>query len=163
MYVHVHVPCSVLLHGLFDCISSISVTSGSITKSDVPEEMKFDWTNMMKGDEIEMHSLLLMDQSSFEGSVTIISCDYYVVILLREILNPFCIFSLSVQHVYQLCPQEHVMSMCSCNLMSENNDAGAGEGRQVFVIGTALVKPEDKEPSFGRILVFQVDGGIDIL
>ena len=70
------------------------------------------------------------------------------------------VFSLLVQHVYQLCPQEHVMSMCSCNLMSEDNDVGAGEGRQVFVIGTALVKPEDKEPSFGRILVFQVDGGI---
>ena len=54
---------------MFDCVSSISVTSSSITKSDIPEEMKFDWTNMTKGDEIEMHSLLLMDQSSFEGTV----------------------------------------------------------------------------------------------
>ena len=75
------------------------------------------------------------------------------------------VFNPSVQHVYQLFPQEHVLSMCTCTLLSEDTNEGGGvgggaEGRQVFVVGTALVKPEDKEPSFGRILIFQVDGGI---
>ena len=47
--------------------NSISVTSSNITKSDIHEEMKFEWSNFSKGEEIEMHSLLLMDQLSFEG------------------------------------------------------------------------------------------------
>ncbi len=73
----------------------------------------------------------------------------------------FYVFYFTVQHVYQLCPQEHVLSICTCNLLSDDADEAnaANDGRQVFVVGTALVRPEDKEPSFGRILVFQVIGG----
>ena len=46
---------------------SISVTTSNITKSSIPEEMKFDWSKLNDGEEVEIHSLLLMDQSSFEG------------------------------------------------------------------------------------------------
>ena len=48
-------------------INSISVTSSNVTKLDIPEEAKFEWSNFGKGTEIEIHSLLLMDQLSFEG------------------------------------------------------------------------------------------------
>ena len=58
-----------------------------------------------------------------------------------------------MSHVYQLCPQEHILCVASCNLMS--ND----EERSVYVVGTALVKPEEKESSTGRILVFGVNSG----
>lgn len=58
-----------------------------------------------------------------------------------------------VGHLYQLCPQEHILSICSCNLTVQ------GEERMFFVVGTALVKPEEKEATVGRLLVFQVVGG----
>lgn len=65
--------------------------------------------------------------------------------------------SLIVSHVYQLCPQEHILCVSSCTLTS--ND----EERVVYVVGTALVKPEEKESSTGRILVFSVNAGWHVL
>ena len=53
-----------------------------------------------------------------------------------------------------------MLCMCTCNLLSDDGDESvSSEGRLMFVVGTALVRPEDKEPSFGRILVFQVNSG----
>lgn len=65
--------------------------------------------------------------------------------------------SLIVSHIYQLCPQEHILCVSSCTLTS--ND----EERVVYVVGTALVKPEEKESSTGRILVFSVNAGWRVL
>ena len=53
-------------------------------------------------------------------------------------------------------PQEHVMSLTSCTLLSPESDGA----RVVYVVGTALVKPEEKEAKIGRVLVFQNNGGL---
>ena len=60
-----------------------------------------------------------------------------------------------VEHVYQLCPQEHVLSVASCDIPSSDSE----EHKIYYVVGTALVRPEEKEATFGRLLVFQVVGG----
>ena len=87
-------------------------------------------------------------------------CERVTLVTVLNTRSTIFVYYSTVQHVCQLCPQEHVMCMCACNLLSDDVDEATGnDGRQVFVIGTALVRPEDKEPSFGRILVLQVIGG----
>lgn len=98
----------------------------SLSKDVVNDQLSIDWSKLSKGEEIEMHSLLLFDQSAFE-----------------------------LQHVYPLYPQEHVMSLTSCTLLFPESDGA----RVVYVVGTALVKPEEKEAKIGRVLVFQNNGG----
>ena len=54
-------------------------------------------------------------------------------------------------HGLQLLPREQAVSLTSCTLGS------SGESNSTYyVVGTALVNPNDKEPSIGRILVIQV-------
>lgn len=64
-----------------------------------------------------------------------------------------------VSHAYQLCPQENVLSIASCTLALP----GGEEERNVFLVGTALVRPEEKEASVGRLMVFHVNNGNYIL
>ena len=105
-----------------------------------PPELNIDGDILAKQEEIEVHSLLLLDQSTFEGRH-------------HTLTHPLPHPSL-VLHVYQLCPQEHVLSMASCVLVSPDS-----EERLVYIVGTALVNPEEKEATIGRVLVLQVNGG----
>ena len=57
--------------------------------------------------------------------------------------------SLLVFHAFQLCPREHAVSICSCTL-------GDDPKNMFYVVGTAFVDPTEKEPTKGRILMFQV-------
>ncbi|XP_003389315.1 PREDICTED: DNA damage-binding protein 1-like [Amphimedon queenslandica] len=100
---------------------SVSTRTSNVSVAVVPPQLNIE---EFKCPQVEMHSLILFDQTTFD-----------------------------VSHVYQLCPQEHILCVTSCNLTT--ND----EERSVYVVGTALVKPEEKESSTGRILVFAVNSG----
>ena len=54
-------------------------------------------------------------------------------------------------HGLQLLPREQAVSLTSCTLGSS-----ADARSTYYVVGTALVNPNDKEPVVGRILVLQV-------
>ncbi|CAH0552007.1 unnamed protein product [Brassicogethes aeneus] len=69
------------------------------------------------GQEVEVHSLLIIDQHTFE-----------------------------VLHAHQLMQQEYAMSLISCQLGTDSNT--------YFIVGTAVVNPEEPEPKQGRLLVF---------
>ncbi|XP_035674429.1 DNA damage-binding protein 1-like isoform X1 [Branchiostoma floridae] len=74
------------------------------------------------GEEIEIHSLLVVDQHTFE-----------------------------ILHAHQLLKDEFALSMVSCKLGDDPNT--------YFIIGTAMVYPEESEPKSGRIIVFQYTDG----
>eukprot|EP00731_Ephydatia_muelleri_P033595 Em0033g11a len=103
--------------------SSASTTAPNPTISRMPEGV----TNLLapdqEGDEVEIFSVLLLDENTFE-----------------------------VVHAYQLCPREHAVSITSCTLGSVNPAV-------YYVVGTAFVFMNEKEPTKGRILVFQVQSG----
>ena len=218
------------------CFISISTSfvamDTSLSKDAVNDQLSIDWSKLSKGEEIEMHSLLLFDQSAFECKLKslcyiylsiylsiylyfywsiylfILSIHLYtylaiylLVYLFIHYMYPYIhlyiylsihssvpfvyLFShsvypfiylfipvvyppikatiineslsyLTVQQVYPLYPQEHVMSLTSCTLLSPESDGA----RIVYVVGTALVKPEEKEAKIGRVLVFQNNGGL---
>lgn len=61
------------------------------------------------------------------------------------------IFPPSVLHAHQFLPSEYALSMVSCRL---------GKDPSVyFVVGTAMVYPEEAEPKQGRIIVFHYTDG----
>ncbi|KAI8494230.1 DNA damage-binding protein 1 [Branchiostoma belcheri] len=74
------------------------------------------------GEEIEIHSLLVVDQHTFE-----------------------------ILHAHQLLKDEFALSMVSCKLGDDPNT--------YFIVGTAMVYPEESEPKSGRIIVFQYTDG----
>ncbi|XP_076011861.1 DNA damage-binding protein 1 [Genypterus blacodes] len=90
---------------------SSSVSSSKLLPSSTsPHETSF-------GEEVEVHSLLVVDQHTFE-----------------------------VLHAHQFLPSEYALSMVSCRL---------GKDPSVyFIVGTAMVYPEEAEPKQGRIIVF---------
>ncbi|XP_061595094.1 DNA damage-binding protein 1 [Cololabis saira] len=90
---------------------SSSVSSSKLFPSSTsPHETSF-------GEEVEVHSLLVVDQHTFE-----------------------------VLHAHQFLPSEYALSLVSCRL---------GKDPSVyFIVGTAMVYPEEAEPKQGRIIVF---------
>ncbi|XP_033123862.1 DNA damage-binding protein 1-like [Anneissia japonica] len=78
--------------------------------------------NNMVDDEVNMHSLLIIDQHTFE-----------------------------VLHAHHFLPNEFTTSLVSCTL---GNDPTA-----YYIVGIAMVYPEEPEPKTGRILVFQWSDG----
>ncbi|KAM9764827.1 DNA damage-binding protein 1 isoform 2-T2 [Menidia menidia] len=95
---------------------SNSVSSSKLFPSSTsPHETSF-------GEEVEVHSLLVVDQHTFE-----------------------------VLHAHQFLPCEYALSMVSCRL---------GKDPSVyFIVGTAMVYPEESEPKQGRIVVFHYTDG----
>ncbi|KAG5839933.1 hypothetical protein ANANG_G00210560 [Anguilla anguilla] len=95
---------------------SSSVSSSKLFPSSTsPHETSF-------GEEVEVHSLLVVDQHTFE-----------------------------VLHAHQFLQSEYALSMVSCRL---------GRDPSVyFVVGTAMVYPEEAEPKQGRIIVFHYTDG----
>ncbi|XP_023675462.1 DNA damage-binding protein 1 [Paramormyrops kingsleyae] len=95
---------------------SSSVSSSKLFPSSTsPHETSF-------GEEVEVHSLLVVDQHTFE-----------------------------VLHAHQFLQSEYALSMVSCRL---------GKDPAVyFVVGTAMVYPEEAEPKQGRIIVFHYTDG----
>uniref|UniRef100_A0AAQ5ZU09 DNA damage-binding protein 1 n=1 Tax=Amphiprion ocellaris TaxID=80972 RepID=A0AAQ5ZU09_AMPOC len=95
---------------------STSVSSSKLFPSSTsPHETSF-------GEEVEVHSLLVVDQHTFE-----------------------------VLHAHQFLPSEYALSMVSCRL---------GKDPSVyFIVGTAMVYPEEAEPKQGRIIVFHYTDG----
>uniref|UniRef100_A0AAY4BHT8 Damage-specific DNA-binding protein 1 n=1 Tax=Denticeps clupeoides TaxID=299321 RepID=A0AAY4BHT8_9TELE len=95
---------------------SSSISSSKLFPSSTsPHETSF-------GDEVEVHSLLVVDQHTFE-----------------------------VLHAHQLLQNEYALSMVSCRL---------GKDPAVhFIVGTAMVYPEEAEPKQGRIIVFHYTDG----
>ncbi|KAK0136126.1 DNA damage-binding protein 1 [Merluccius polli] len=95
---------------------SSSVSSSKLFPSSTsPHETSF-------GEEVEVHSLLVVDQHTFE-----------------------------VLHAHQFLPSEYALSMVSCRL---GRDASV-----YFIVGTAMVYPEEAEPKQGRIIVFHYTDG----
>ncbi|KAL5007237.1 hypothetical protein ScPMuIL_016043 [Solemya velum] len=74
------------------------------------------------GDEVEVHSLLIIDQHTFE-----------------------------VLHAHQLMANEFATSLISAKLGDDSNT--------YFIVGTALVHPEEAEPKQGRIIIFHFSEG----
>lgn len=57
----------------------------------------------------------------------------------------------SVLHAHQFLPSEYALSLVSCKL---------GKDPAVyFIVGTAMVYPEEAEPKQGRIIVFHYTDG----
>nr|XP_015195097.1 PREDICTED: DNA damage-binding protein 1 [Lepisosteus oculatus] len=95
---------------------STSVSSSKLFPSSTsPHETSF-------GEEMEVHSLLIVDQHTFE-----------------------------VLHAHQFLPSEYALSMVSCRL--------GRDPAVYFVVGTAMVYPEEAEPKQGRIIVFHYTDG----
>lgn len=66
-------------------------------------------------------------------------------------LRCLCFVYLSVLHAHQFLPSEYALSMVSCRL---------GKDPSVyFIVGTAMVYPEEAEPKQGRIIVFHYTDG----
>ncbi|KAA0714579.1 DNA damage-binding protein 1 DDB p127 subunit [Triplophysa tibetana] len=96
-------------------LSSSMSSSKLFPSSTAPHETSF-------GEEVEVHSLLVVDQHTFE-----------------------------VLHGHQFLQNEYALSMVSCKL-----------GRDLavyFIVGTAMVYPEEAEPKQGRIIVFHYTDG----
>ncbi|XP_021371372.1 DNA damage-binding protein 1-like isoform X1 [Mizuhopecten yessoensis] len=74
------------------------------------------------GDEVEVHSLLVIDQHTFE-----------------------------VLHAHQLLQNEFATSLISAKLGDDPN--------VYYIVGTALVHPEEAEPKQGRIIIFHYNEG----
>ncbi|KAI0234301.1 DNA damage-binding protein 1 [Lamellibrachia satsuma] len=74
------------------------------------------------GDEVEVHSLLVLDQHTFE-----------------------------VLHAHQLMPNEFATSLISAKLGDDANT--------YYIVGTAMVYPEEAEPKLGRIIMFLYTDG----
>ncbi|KAJ3593559.1 hypothetical protein NHX12_005893 [Muraenolepis orangiensis] len=74
------------------------------------------------GEEVEVHSLLVVDQHTFE-----------------------------VLHAHQFLPSEYALSMVSCRV--------GRDSAVYFIVGTAMVYPEEAEPKQGRIIVFHYTDG----
>ncbi|KAG1938620.1 DNA damage-binding protein 1 [Pimephales promelas] len=95
---------------------SSSVSSSKLFPSSTsPHETSF-------GEEVEVHSLLVVDQHTFE-----------------------------VLHAHQFLQNEYALSMVSCKL--------GRDPAVYFIIGTAMVYPEEAEPKQGRIIVFHYTDG----
>lgn len=61
------------------------------------------------------------------------------------------LLSLPVLHAHQLLQNEYALSMVSCKL--------GRDPAVYFVVGTAMVYPEEAEPKQGRIIVFHYTDG----
>ncbi|XP_046898139.1 DNA damage-binding protein 1 [Hypomesus transpacificus] len=95
---------------------SSSVSSSKLFPSSTsPHETSF-------GEEVEVHSLLVVDQHTFE-----------------------------VLHAHQFLQSEYALSMVSCKL--------GRDPAVYFIVGTAMVYPEEAEPKQGRIIVFHYTDG----
>ena len=91
--------------------------------------------------EVEVFSLILYDQNSFEGE--------FILLSFQLTLPP----PPSAIHGYQLCPKEHALSITSCPL-------GVGDAQRVYyIVGTAFVNHMEREPTQGRVLVLEVTEG----
>lgn len=97
-----------------------------------------------------MHSLLVVDQHTFEGILfSLVNSKSQVIRIRTEVDN--ILFVVSVLHAHQFLPGEYAMSLVSCKL---------GKDPAVyFVVGTAMVYPEEAEPKQGRIVVFHYTDG----
>ena len=61
------------------------------------------------------------------------------------------VFGQTVLHAHQFMPNEYALSIVSAKLGEDTNP--------YYVVGTALVVPEESEPKQGRIVLFQwIDG-----
>lgn len=58
---------------------------------------------------------------------------------------------LPVLHAHQFLQNEYALSLVSCKLGKDPNT--------YFIVGTAMVYPEEAEPKQGRIVVFQYSDG----
>lgn len=56
-----------------------------------------------------------------------------------------------VLHAHQFLQNEYALSLVSCKLGKDPNT--------YFIVGTAMVYPEEAEPKQGRIVVFQYSDG----
>ncbi|XP_052008105.1 DNA damage-binding protein 1 isoform X2 [Xyrauchen texanus] len=96
-------------------LSSSMSSSKLFPSSTSPHETSF-------GEEVEVHSLLVVDQHTFE-----------------------------VLHGHQFLQNEYALSMVSCKL--------GRDPAVYFIVGTAMVYPEEAEPKQGRIIVFHYTDG----
>ncbi|KAH0621079.1 hypothetical protein JD844_022103, partial [Phrynosoma platyrhinos] len=83
------------------------------------------------GEEVEVHNLLIIDQHTFEGSMPN-TCE-------------------KVLHAHQFLQNEYALSLVSCKLGKDPNT--------YFIVGTAMVYPDEAEPKQGRIVVFHYSDG----
>lgn len=101
-------------------------THASSTSSSSNSKMVSTGTSMMGehsyGEEVEVHSLLVIDQHTFE-----------------------------VLHAHTLLPNEFATSLISAKLGDDTNT--------YYIVGTAIVNPEEAEPKQGRIIVFLCQEG----
>lgn len=79
---------------------------------------------------------------------------YTEVYILLSSLNSFFFHCLSsVLHAHQFLQNEYALSLVSCKLGKDPNT--------YFIVGTAMVYPDEAEPKQGRIVVFHYSDGKD--
>lgn len=64
---------------------------------------------------------------------------------------PLFFFPFPVLHAHQFLQNEYALSLVSCKLGKDPNT--------YFIVGTAMVYPEEAEPKQGRIVVFHYSDG----
>ncbi len=120
---------------------SSSVSSSKLFPSSTsPHETSF-------GEEVEVHSLLVVDQHTFEGKCESWSAGACVCVCRCDVWRSLS----AVLHAHQFLQNEYALSMVSCKL---GRDAAV-----YFIVGTAMVYPEEAEPKQGRIIVFHYTDG----
>lgn len=79
---------------------------------------------------------------------------YIEVNILLSYLILFFFYCLSsVLHAHQFLQNEYALSLVSCKLGKDPNT--------YFIVGTAMVYPDEAEPKQGRIVVFHYSDGKD--
>ncbi|XP_072033765.1 DNA damage-binding protein 1-like [Amphiura filiformis] len=101
---------------------SASTSALNSTSSSTRVEQSSSSEGASFGDEVEIHSLLIIDQHTFE-----------------------------VLHSHHFMPFEYATSILSCKLGTDPNT--------YYIVGTAMVYPEEAEPKTGRIIVFHYSDG----
>lgn len=120
--------------------------------STAPHETSF-------GEEVEVHSLLVVDQHTFEGICWLyytrthtVTCIVLHMLRLSAMLIVKCyVLCRAVLHAHQFLQNEYALSMVSCKL--------GRDPAVYFIVGTAMVYPEEAEPKQGRIIVFHYTDG----
>lgn len=137
------------------CVQALSSSMSSsklFPSSTAPHETSF-------GEEVEVHSLLVVDQHTFEGICWLYNTrththshtHYFAYDTSLCIVNGEVFSFPAVLHGHQFLQNEYALSMVSCKL--------GRDPAVYFIVGTAMVYPEEAEPKQGRIIVFHYTDG----
>jgi hypothetical protein len=118
------------------------------------------YPSLNNGQETEVHSLLVVDKHTFEvqycSVATLFKDGAFPPLDIGQETEVHSLIvvdhhTFEVHHCHQLMPCEKALSLVSARL--------GDDPRTYYIVGTALVNPEESEPKSGRIIVFFSQNG----